>query len=584
MANKTIDELVEASAIGGDDLFVLKQTGGSRKLRGQTLLNWLTKAADGHGGIKSIEQVSKTGLVATYRITLADNTYTDIAISDGNGIAQWKKTGTSGLTDTYRVTMGDGSTFDYTVVNGDDVESLTKLSTSGLDVTWRFTLKSGKTMDFTVTNGAKGDPGVSAYVHFKWASQQPTADSHSFGDIPDDWMGVYAGESQTAPTDWQQYAWYRTKGDKGETGEPSTVVSSETVYQVSTSGTVVPSGNWVSDPPAVPQGKYLWSRTTITFNSGSPAVTYSVARNGMDGTGTVKTVNGVEADSDGNVTLTVGTDDLEDGAVTAAKIGDGVVTKGKLAFVPITTEDFAAFSGAGFHNSLYRGKNLGDHVTEEQYAAIAAGTFDDLWIGDYWVIGGVTYRIAAFDYYLNTGDVVCTTHHAVIVPDDCLYNAQMHNTSSGGYEDGAVNTTSGGYVGTDMHSANLDSAKTTIKTAFSGHVLSHRIYVTNAMANGIAVGIAWVDSEVDIMCEHMVYGSGIYSPVSNGTIVPYNLLVEKTQLPLFALEPSHIAIRQDWWLRDIITDHQFSGVATAGNADYLSSSNNVGVRPAFCIS
>ena len=59
---------------------------------------------------------------------------------------------------------------------------------------------------------------------------------------------------------------------------------------------------------------------------------------------------------------------------------------------------------AGAHNSIFRGKNLGTAVTAAQYAAIAAGTFDDLFVGDYWVIGGVTYRIAAFDYYLRCGD------------------------------------------------------------------------------------------------------------------------------------------------------------------------------------
>lgn len=92
------------------------------------------------------------------------------------------------------------------------------------------------------------------------------------------------------------------------------------------------------------------------------------------------------------------------------------------------------FSNAGAHNAIYRGKSLGSTVTTAQYAAIKAGTFDDLYIGDYWTIGGVNYRIAAFDYYLNSGDTNCTTHHVVIVPDTCLYNAQMHNTSSGGWE------------------------------------------------------------------------------------------------------------------------------------------------------
>lgn len=242
------------------------------------------------------------------------------------------------------------------------------------------------------------------------------------------------------------------------------------------------------------------------------------------------------------------------------------------------------FNNAGAHNAIYRGKSLGSTVTTAQYAAIKAGTFDDLYIGDYWTIGGVNYRIAAFDYYLNSGDTSCTTHHVVIVPDTCLYNAQMHNTSSGDYEGGAANTTAGGYVGSDMYKRNLEQAKTTIKSAFSGHVLKHRIYLTNAVANGRASGGAWCDSEVDLMCEQMVYGSGIFSPVSDGSNVPANYRVEKSQLPLFQHEPSRICNRNNWWLRDVITASAFAYVSGDGFAGYNYASNSIGVRPAFCIS
>lgn len=242
------------------------------------------------------------------------------------------------------------------------------------------------------------------------------------------------------------------------------------------------------------------------------------------------------------------------------------------------------FNNAGAHNAIYRGKSLGSTVTTAQYAAIKAGTFDDLYIGDYWTIGGVNYRIAAFDYYLNSGDTSCTTHHVVIVPDTCLYNAQMHNTSSGGYEGGAANTTTGGYVGSDMYKSNLEQAKTTIKSAFSGHVLKHRIYLTNAVANGRASGGAWCDSEVDLMCEQMVYGSGIFSPVSDGSNVPANYRVEKSQLPLFQHEPSRICNRNNWWLRDVITASGFANVGNRGHAYYTGASFSLGVRPAFCIS
>lgn len=232
------------------------------------------------------------------------------------------------------------------------------------------------------------------------------------------------------------------------------------------------------------------------------------------------------------------------------------------------------FNNAGAHNAIYRGKSLGSSVTTAQYSAISAGTFDDMYIGDYWTIGGVNYRIAAFDYYLNCGDTSCTKHHVVLVPDTCLYNHVMNDT----------NITTGAYVGSKMYTEGLEQAKTTIKAAFSGHVLSKRIYLSNATANGKASAGAWCDSEVDLMCEHMVYGNGVFSPVSDGTTVPNNYRVEKSQLPLFQHEPSRICNRASWWLRDVISASVFAGVNNGGNANYISASNSRGVRPAFCIS
>ena len=230
--------------------------------------------------------------------------------------------------------------------------------------------------------------------------------------------------------------------------------------------------------------------------------------------------------------------------------------------------------GAGAHNSIYRGKFLGNSVTAAQYEAICSGKFTDLYIGDYWTIGGVNYRIAHFDYYLNCGDTACNTHHALIIPDSCLYNAQM-NTS---------NVTTGGYKGSAMYTANLAQAKTTINAAFSGHVLSHRIYITNATSNGRASAGEWADSTVDLMNEQMVYGTGIFSPVSDGSNVPANYRVEKSQVALFQHDPSHITNRATWWLRDVITAAYFAFVGGHGFADCSDASNSYGVRPAFCIS
>lgn len=232
------------------------------------------------------------------------------------------------------------------------------------------------------------------------------------------------------------------------------------------------------------------------------------------------------------------------------------------------------FPGAGAHNSIYRGKSLGLSVTQAQWSAIQDGSFDDLYIGDYWTINGVNWRIAAFDYFYNCGDTAFAKHHVVVVPDTSLYTHYMNNTD----------TTAGGYDGSQMYTQGLSQAKTTINSAFgSSHVLSHRIYLTNAATNGYASGGAWADSAVDLMCEHMVYGSGIFSPVSDGTDIPNNYRVEKGQLPLFIYEPSRIASGNSWWLRDVITSSNFASVDGNGRANTNSASGNLGVRPSFCI-
>lgn len=241
------------------------------------------------------------------------------------------------------------------------------------------------------------------------------------------------------------------------------------------------------------------------------------------------------------------------------------------------TEDKIApllFNNAGAHNAIYRGKSLGTSVTTAQYSVISAGTFEDMYIGDYWTINDVVYRIAAFDYYLHCGDTECTKHHVVLVPDTCLYNHVMNDT----------NTTTGAYVNSKMYTEGLSQAKTTIKAAFSGHVLSKRIYLSNAVSNGRASAGAWCDSEVDLMCEHMVYGNGVFSPVSDGTTIPNNYRVEKSQLPLFQHEPSRICNRATWWLRDVISASDFAGVSSDGLAAYYSAGSSFGVRPAFAIS
>ena len=227
--------------------------------------------------------------------------------------------------------------------------------------------------------------------------------------------------------------------------------------------------------------------------------------------------------------------------------------------------------GAAAHNCIYRGKNLGTSVTAEQYAAISSGKFTDLYIGDYWVIKGVTYRIAAFDYYYNCGDTNFTKHHVVIVPDTSLYKAQM-NTS---------NVTTGGYTGSAMYKSNLAQAKTTIKAAFgSAHVLTKRELLTNAVNGNTPSGWAWFDSDVELMNEVQAYGSVAWGAHDgNG----YNVASGDGQFPLFMFDRTKLHNREDYWLRDVASAAGFSIVTNNGYANYYNASYSLGVRPAFCI-
>lgn len=230
--------------------------------------------------------------------------------------------------------------------------------------------------------------------------------------------------------------------------------------------------------------------------------------------------------------------------------------------------------GVGLHNALYRGKYLGSSFTAEQSAAIRDGSFKDLFIGDYWTIGGVNYRIADFDYFYRAGDTECTTHHAVIVPDTALYNAQM-NTS---------NVTTGGYTGSAMYTTNLANAKTTIKAAFgASHVLAHREYLCNAVANGKPSGGAWFDSDIELMSEAMAYGGKFFEAASDGSTVPAIHSVACKQLNLFRHRPDMISNRVTYWLRNVVSAASFAFVYAGGYAGLTGASDSLGVRPAFPI-
>ena len=241
----------------------------------------------------------------------------------------------------------------------------------------------------------------------------------------------------------------------------------------------------------------------------------------------------------------------------------------------VAASDLATlFGDVGAHNAICRGKNLGTAFTAAQSAAIRDGSFKDLYVGDYWTIDGTVYRIADFDYFLRAGDTECTTHHAIIVPDESMDSQKMNDS----------NVTTGAYVGSKMYTTNMATAKAKIKADFgSTHILAHREHLANAVANGKQSAGGWYDSEIELMTESMVYGAPHFAPACDGSTIPANYTVACKQLNLFRHRPDLISNRQTYWLRDVVSAANFAIVYYAGNCDSGSASGAFGVRPEFAI-
>ena len=227
-----------------------------------------------------------------------------------------------------------------------------------------------------------------------------------------------------------------------------------------------------------------------------------------------------------------------------------------------------------FHNSYPRCKYLGTSITDAQNTAIKNRTYDDLFIGDYWTINGVNWRIVAIDYYFNVGDTNFGKGNMIVMPDTVLYSAQM-NTE---------NTTAGAYVGSLMRTQNLNNARTIAQNAFGSHLANHRILLANSVDNSGPNSWAWYDSDgVELPNEVQIYGTRVWGSALKG----WDVATQKQQFPLLALAPQFVNTRQTYWLQDVSSysvSGDFAIVAASGSAGTARASHSGGVRPSVTLS
>lgn len=227
-----------------------------------------------------------------------------------------------------------------------------------------------------------------------------------------------------------------------------------------------------------------------------------------------------------------------------------------------------------FHNSYPRCKYLGTSITDAQNTAVKNRTYDDLFIGDYWTINGVNWRIVAIDYYYNVGDTNFDKGNIIVMPDTVLYNAQM-NTE---------NTTAGAYAGSLMRTQNLNNARTIAQNAFGSHLANHRIVLANAVDSSGPSDWGWYDSDgVELPNEVQIYGTRVWGSALKG----FDVATQKQQFPLMMLAPQFVNTRQSYWLQDVSSasvSSRFADVYSSGAADHDPASNSLGVRPSVTLS
>lgn len=303
--------------------------------------------------------------------------------------------------------------------------------------------------------------------------------------------------------------------------------------------------------------------------------------------------------------------------VNAGTTGSGalsisITTEGTLITDGTVTWQVDSFADgdydAAYQNGIYRGADITAYADSGYLSTnIAAGKFVGVHIGDYIIktvstpaitytdkagteitqaaatYSNVKWLVGAFDPHLRRGDTGTTAHHILLISASILqYNIKMNG----------LETTEGGYIGSDMWRVHMPNWSTAVSAAFGNtHILSHRELLTNAVIDtayssvgadivGSASSFVWTTVLVNIPNELMIYGSKVLS----SSYMDVGDFYEK--LPLLSFQCNNWDERKWFWLRAVASQRQFALSSGYGSADRASANldtaaNTGGIRPYF---
>ncbi len=141
--------------------------------------------------------------------------------------------------------------------------------------------------------GEKGIPGIdgtngkTSYLHIAYAN---SADGKTDFDVSDStnktYIGQYTDFIEADSTDPTKYSWTKIKGETGQQGKTGAtgkgIKSVQDQYYLSTSNTKQTDGAWKNTQDEWEEGKYIWTRSFITWTDNTTSYTTPVLADGIN--------------------------------------------------------------------------------------------------------------------------------------------------------------------------------------------------------------------------------------------------------------------------------------------------------------